>query len=94
MMRGRCQVSGFGGQEEACDELPSAGSGPELVEGSRVVESKTAVRGHDVLFLTKVKPFRGENNRSRTPDKGHSREKAYETHSAIDSVSRFFKAWR
>ena len=28
MMRGRCQVSGFGGQEEACDELPAAGSGP------------------------------------------------------------------
>jgi hypothetical protein len=28
-------------QKTACDELPSACLGPELIEGSQVVESKT-----------------------------------------------------
>jgi hypothetical protein len=42
----------------------------------------------------RVNTKRAENNEQRTTDKGYFREKNYETHSAIDSVSRFFKAWR
>jgi hypothetical protein len=62
---GRCKTAHTGcylstkAYGEACDELPSASSGPELVEGSRVVH-----RFETALYRTL---FRGQSKKKTSP---------------------------